>query len=261
MRFVVVDLEATCWSEASQPALYAQQSERSEIIEIGAVMLDSELQPTDEFQRFVRPVRSPILSDFCTSLTSITQRDVEQAALFATVYASFVEWMGGCDGVTLVSWGRYDHNQLVRETSAAGLKMPTWIPVNAKEEFTAWARAHTRQRLRYGMARALAYLDIAPVGTAHRGIDDARNLVTIFQRIRSFEHRSPDAVRVLEVLTARHPQPTHVGHLRSRWPDAKSWFPRARQELLRLRVVVDAGEGRGLALTARGVRLAGDARP
>jgi len=256
MRFVVVDLEATCWSEERQPALYAQQSEVSEIIEIGAVMLDDELQPVAEFQRFVRPVRSPILSDFCTSLTSISQDDVDRAARFVSVYEAFLAWMEGSEGVALVSWGRYDHNQLVREATAAGLPMPAWTPINAKEEFTAWVRAHTGRRLRYGMARAMAHLELPFLGTAHRGIDDARNLVRVFQILRSLEHRSANACRALEVLTARHPQPTHLGHLRARWPDAKSWFPRTRQELIRLRLVVDAGQGRGLSLTERGVRLA-----
>lgn len=261
MRFVVVDLEATCWSEISQPALYAQQAEVSEIIEIGAVMLDDALQPIEEFQRFIHPVRCPILSDFCTSLTSITQADVERAERFVPVYEAFLAWMGGSKGVGLVSWGRYDHNQLVREATASGLPLPSWTPLNAKEEFTAWVRSHTGQRLRYGMGRAMTHLEIPFTGTAHRGIDDARNLVRIFQRLRSLEHRSSNASRVLEVLTGRYPKPAHIGHLRARWPDAKTWFPQARKELLRLRLVVDSGQGRGLMLTDRGAALVGGATP
>ena len=255
MRFVVVDLEATCWSEDSQPELYAQQSEVSEIIEIGAVMLDDHLESTKEFQRFVRPVRRPVLSEFCTLLTSITQSEVEAAALFADVYRDFIAWMGGSEGVTLISWGRYDHNQLVREATAAGLPMPSWTPLNAKDEFTAWARAHTGRRLRYGMARAMAHLELPFTGTAHRGIDDARNLVRLFQTIRSPEGLSANASRFLEVLAERHPKPAHLGHLRARWPDAKSWFPQASQELIRLRLAVDAGQGRGLSLTERGLSM------
>ncbi len=47
MRYVIVDLEATCWEKGSNPA-------RMEIIEIGAVLLPSSSgQPTQEFARFV----------------------------------------------------------------------------------------------------------------------------------------------------------------------------------------------------------------
>ena len=43
VRFLVVDLEATCWSREDDPVLAQQQGEVSEIIEIGAVALDEDL--------------------------------------------------------------------------------------------------------------------------------------------------------------------------------------------------------------------------
>ena len=75
MRYGVVDLEATCWEERGSP-------ERMEIIEIGAVLLASSRGPAErEHGSFVRPVESPLLSDFCTRLTSIRQQDVDGAPL------------------------------------------------------------------------------------------------------------------------------------------------------------------------------------
>jgi len=51
-----------------------------EIIEIGAVMVEAQgLTVIDEFQTFIKPVRYPILTEFCKSLTSITQEQVDQA--------------------------------------------------------------------------------------------------------------------------------------------------------------------------------------
>ena len=48
--YVMVDLEATCWENGSRP-------ERMEIVEIGAVRMESADCPaTEEFARFVRPV-------------------------------------------------------------------------------------------------------------------------------------------------------------------------------------------------------------
>ncbi len=256
MRFIVVDLEATCWSESEDPALSVRQSEASEIIEIGAVMLDEALQPAGEFQRFVRPVRHPTLSAFCTRLTSIVQADVDAAEPFSEVYRDFVEWMCGTEGVGLISWSRFDHNQLVSEAEAAGLPMPSWTPLDAKEEFTAWVCGHTGRRLRCGQRQALRHLGLPIAGVEHRGIDDARGLVSIVQHLRDPAHRSPNARRALEVLAERDPRPANVGHLRARWPDAKRWYPRTARELIRLGLAVDAGQGRGLQLTARGRGLA-----
>jgi 3'-5' exoribonuclease 1 len=255
MSFVVVDLEATCWSARTQPEKHAVQGAESEIIEIGAVRLDGGLRPVAEFQRFIRPVRHPRLSDFCTQLTHITQAQVDAADRFPVVYSALLDWMGSPAGVVLVSWGAYDHDQLVLEALAAGLPQPGWTSLDAREEFIDWARGHTGQRLRFGLGRALLHVGIAAVGTAHRGIDDARNLAQLFGHIRDPRHRSPDASRVLEVLHERHPRPANLGHLRARWPDAKTWFPRTSRELVRLGLALDAGQGRGLRLTEQGLSL------
>ena len=54
-----------------------------EIIEIGAVMQSSRTFAIEsEFQTFVRPVRRPVLTDFCTELTGITQHDLTDALPF-----------------------------------------------------------------------------------------------------------------------------------------------------------------------------------
>ncbi|MCW3055786.1 MAG: 3-5 exonuclease, partial [Chthonomonadales bacterium] len=104
MRYIVVDLEATCWERDSTP-------ERMEIIEIGAVCLTPDAGAyTGEFSAFVKPTASPLLSEFCTQLTSIQQQDVDNADTFATVFPRFIDWIGE-EPMQLVSWGRYDLDQ------------------------------------------------------------------------------------------------------------------------------------------------------
>ena len=72
MRYIITDLEATCWENT-------RNTNRMEIIEIGAVeMLSARGSNTREFSRFVRPVVEPQLSAFCKQLTSISQADVDQ---------------------------------------------------------------------------------------------------------------------------------------------------------------------------------------
>lgn len=87
--YCVVDLEATC----DDQALRAVPHEEMETIEIGAVMVaGTTLVSVDEFQAFVRPVRHPQLSAFCTKLTTITQQQVDQAGLFPDVFGEFLAW-------------------------------------------------------------------------------------------------------------------------------------------------------------------------
>lgn len=168
-----MDLEATCWERDSTP-------ERMEIIEIGAVCLTPEEEgPTREFSAFVRPTTSPLLSDFCTQLTSIRQEDVDSADSFETVFPRFVEWIGD-EPFRLVAWGRYDVDQFRRECKRNDLPFPATFKnsIDLKKVF-----ARTRRTAPVGLKAALALLDIPLVGFHHRGLDDARNTALIARRI------------------------------------------------------------------------------
>lgn len=102
MRFLIVDLEATCWEVGSVPS-------KMEAIEIGAVMLESEHGPASgEFTMFVRPQVNPVLSDFCVQLTSIRQSDVDGAETFPAVLRAFEAWADPANHLTWCSWGAYD---------------------------------------------------------------------------------------------------------------------------------------------------------
>ncbi len=75
--FLVFDLAATCDDNGADPRA------EMEIIEIGAALVDGcALQPLHAFQTFVRPVRHPRLTWFCTGLTSIAQADIDSAPGF-----------------------------------------------------------------------------------------------------------------------------------------------------------------------------------
>ena len=89
MRYVVVDLEATCWEERGSPT--AWRSSRS----VPSCCRRAAGRRQASSRSFVRPVESPLLSDFCTRLTSIRQQDVDGAPTFPEVLPRFVAWIGG----------------------------------------------------------------------------------------------------------------------------------------------------------------------
>ena len=248
--WVVVDLEATCWSADEDPALAAQQRTEAEVIEIGAVRVDPMAEHLPgEFQTFVRPTRHPALSGFCRELTGIQQADVDDAPTFSVAYERLLLWMGGAEGAVLASWGGFDHNQLCRQAVAAGHPRPTWVAHNIKAAFADWYRAHTGRRARHGLGRAVRELGWAFEGTAHRGIDDARNAARLLLHLRDPENASPHAKRLLGWVIGRAPAPTSLYDARQEWPDAKVWWHAAKQELQALEVVEELPNGRGLLPT------------
>jgi inhibitor of KinA sporulation pathway (predicted exonuclease) len=166
-HYVIIDLEATCSDDNSLPR------EQTEIIEIGAVLADATgLEPVREFQTFVRPVRHRTLTPFCTKLTTITQELVDKAPRFPEALAALRTFLQGTDAL-FCSWGNYDRNQFQRDARFHGVVLPFGERhLNLKEEFSR----QLGDSRRYGVEAALRVLGLRFEGTAHRGIDDARNI-------------------------------------------------------------------------------------
>jgi inhibitor of KinA sporulation pathway (predicted exonuclease) len=173
MRYILVDLEATCWEKGTN-------RQRMEIIEIGAVQLDTATGPLSrEFSRFVRPVAEPQLSPFCVQLTGIQQADVDSADPFSMVFDEFVAWIGEAEFM-LCSWGAYDLNQLRIDCLRHGRKLPDSFErhLNLKKTFS-----HLKGTKPLGMQAALRVLGLPLVGQHHRAIDDVRNIAQIALQI------------------------------------------------------------------------------
>lgn len=174
-RYLVVDLEATCAQDHAIPR------EQTEIIEIGAVLVDGPtLAPLREFQTFVKPTVHTRLTPFCTELTHIAQPMVDAAPRFPEAIRALERWLGpttaAWEGVQLASWGAYDLNQLRRDAVRHRVALPfRGGHLNIKEAFGA----RIGRPGGVGMAGALGIVGLPLVGTHHRGIDDARNIARL----------------------------------------------------------------------------------
>lgn len=191
MKYIIFDLEATCWKDT--------RSDANETIEIGAVRLTSETGPIEsEFCAFIKPIVNPILSTFCTELTSITQHDVDTAPKFSEVFNNFIIWIGD-EPVTICSWGDYDIKQLRRDCALHYVTWPEQLTnhINLKKVFCKLLDVR-----RCGMKKALTTLKMSLDGTHHRGIDDARNIAKIAQVI--LPKLSANKAAILEALKMRN---------------------------------------------------------
>ena len=173
--YLIIDLEATCWERSEV------HHGENEIIEIGGIVVDGNFEVLGEIQRFVRPVRNPILSEFCKRLTSIAQSDVDAARTFPDALRDLqdqVERLSGqrLSDLVFCSWGDYDRKQLMRDCRYHKIPYPFGVHWNLKREF---ARRHSIKPV--GISGALGILGIRFEGIHHRGIDDARNITKILR--------------------------------------------------------------------------------
>lgn len=170
-RIVIFDLEATCDEN--------NHDYPKETIEIGAVD-----NYGNEFDKFIKPIERPILTDFCRKLTTINQSDINLADGFPVVFKEFLEFLNlyKDDKLILFSWGIYDKFQLFNDLDLNNMEENKFFidtyHQNLKEYFHDkkgyWPK---------GMKRVLKELKLNLDGTHHRGIDDSRNLMKIYNKI------------------------------------------------------------------------------
>lgn len=175
--FVILDFEATCMKDK----LIRPQ----EIIEFPSVIIEiNQNKIISEFQEYIKPVYNPILTDFCTDLTGITQKIIDNGKDLKTVVKLYNSWLfqNGLtiDNFIIVTCGNWD----LRDIYQSQCKLSK---IKIDKHFTRWINAKNIFEKFYGkksgsQSEMLNHLSIKQVGRAHSGIDDCRNLSLIMMK-------------------------------------------------------------------------------
>lgn len=107
MNFVILDLE---WNPSYSKKL---KGFINEIIEFGAIKVNSDLEIIDTFSALVRPQIGKKLNEKITTLTHITDEDVEDGCTYTHALSGFRKFLG--DSV-LMTWGITDIYVLMENT-------------------------------------------------------------------------------------------------------------------------------------------------
>lgn len=101
MHYIIMDLE---WNNSYNKKL---KSFFNEILEIGAVMVDEDLEVTDTFSVLIKSQLSSKLSGRVRNLTHISNEDMYGGVSFNKAISDFSKWIGDRDCV-FMSWGNCD---------------------------------------------------------------------------------------------------------------------------------------------------------
>lgn len=173
-KILVVDIEATCWDGPNPAGM------ENDIIEVGVCLLDVHTgEITDNRGIIVKPERS-VVSPFCTELTTITPEMVDSEGISFKEACAILKKDYLSQSRAWASFGAYDLKQFQRQCTALGIGYPFGPShINVKTLFALKNKLAHEQ----GMAGALALLNIPLEGTHHRGVDDAKNIAKILNRL------------------------------------------------------------------------------
>ena len=190
MHYVVMDLE---WNQAmsSKSSVFNHLPIRlrGEIIEIGAVKLDENLQPAEEFKIDVKPVYFKRMHFKVKKLTGFDKDRLANGVLFPEALQQFREWCG--DGVTFLTWGSDDQGILEQNIIIHDLDWD-WIDswVNLQGIYNLQTESDRTQK---SLATAMEHFGIEQTRIAHDALGDAYNTALVCthldleQGIRDYE--------------------------------------------------------------------------
>ena len=105
---IVLDVEMCKVSSKTRRYPY-----KSEIIQIGAVMMDENWEMLDSFSAYVKP-RYGKINHFILSLTGISERDIKNAPDIGEALQQMLQWIGENEA-TFYSWSATDYYQIRNE--------------------------------------------------------------------------------------------------------------------------------------------------
>ena len=178
-RYVCIDLEMTEFTAAQRSHI---PGVNGEVIQFGAVLLDGNYNLLSVFSSYVKPVYSSVNS-LINQLTGISNKSLEKADDFLTVFDKFCYWRGEGD-ITTFCWSRADFNQLWAELEAKGKHRYDLFStlqdfVDLQDIFGKLISSKTS----VGLESAMRLLQMEYKGQVHSALSDSYNTARILHKL------------------------------------------------------------------------------
>ena len=167
MNYIVLDLE---WNQSASGKDSEEKNLPFEIIEIGAVKLDSEMNIISEFCQVIRP---QIYTQLHYKIKEITHLDAETLAsgkTFREVCTSFLQWCG--DDYMICTWGPMDVTELQRNMKYYDFPLFK-TPVFYYDIQKIFGIIYEDRKIKRSLEWAIDYLHIDKGESFHRALSDA----------------------------------------------------------------------------------------
>lgn len=201
MKYIVIDLEMNNVKAKTE----AKKICKMETIEIGAVMLDEDLQEISSFRTYVKPEYNDKITPKIHSLTGITYDVVENAPRFCEAFRMFSNWCYGTgDEIKVYAWSNTDFLQIKKEMLLKNYEMnenEELMMGNEWQDFQKEFDAYMGFESQVSLSSALDMAGLNFAGKAHNALDDARSTGVLIHMFNNKEKFDSTLQRIKEYLT------------------------------------------------------------
>lgn len=178
MQYIVLDLE---WNQA----LTRESMRRKgftlvgEIIQIGAVRLDSVSGKADTIRLVIAPKYYKKIHWSVRKLTGISTKSLENGLTFPDAYAQFMNWCG--ENVTFLTWGP-DDLPMLRDNLRLHNMSTQSLPASFDLQ-RIFARQIAGKKQQFSLSDAMEQLGIPQTIPAHDALNDALNTADVCRKL------------------------------------------------------------------------------
>ncbi len=186
MEYIVFDLEFNQGFDKENNKTVSNERCPFEILQIGAIKLDSNFNVIDTFSSFVKPQIYPDIHPFVGKMTHITFDKVKNAPNFPAVFKEFKKFMSSKSPILCV-WGAGDLKELYRNIyfySLPSKGLPK-LYINVQQHASSFFNNPTGQSI--GLQNAVQILDLDQNKAYHDALNDAYYTSLVFKHIYSDE--------------------------------------------------------------------------
>lgn len=177
MNYIVFDLE---WNQSPGGKADSVEHLPFEIIEIGAVKLDSCLQELGQFHRLIQP---QVYREMHFKSSEVTHMDIDrllkEGVSFPEAMKAFMEWCGE-EEFMFCTWGSMDLTELQRNMAYYGLEISFPVPLLYYDIQKLYCLQHGDGKNRISLDLAVQLQHMEADRPFHRALDDAHYTKCIF---------------------------------------------------------------------------------
>lgn len=202
MYYIFVDFEM---NPVSKDEKEFKEKCPSEIIEVGAVILDEKYTEISTFKRYVKPEHNETISRKCEELTGISNDILERSKTFSYVLSEFIVWCvdnAGKNAYEIYAWSENDLEQMKNEIRAKNINMNIdikWMLNNWKDYQRKFCDLIGLKNP-ISLSRAIEAVNIDSRGQAHDALYDAINTSEIFRAVHNKRKYDSTIKNIMEVL-------------------------------------------------------------
>lgn len=168
MNYIVLDLE---WNQSSDGKEEESKLLPFEIVEIGAIRLNSERQMVSEFSELIKPQVYHEMHHITRKLIHLQMDQLEHGQPFAEVAEQFFDWCG--EEPVFCTWGAMDLTELQRNLSYYGMQTLADGPFPFLDVQKLFSIGFEDRKSRRSLEYAIDYLKIEKDIPFHRAFSDA----------------------------------------------------------------------------------------